>query len=268
MSDVLLREFYMSARVYKAKYVVGMKVTATSYAHTIDAVIAWANARQSRYICISNVHMAMECHNSASFKRVVNEADLVTPDGMPLVWMMRWLGVDDQQRVRGPSLLPLLCEAAALHNLKVGFYGSTDLVLQQLVERLHRDFPKLEVAFSYSPPFRALSATEDDDIINNINSSGANILFVGLGCPKQEIWMAQHSGQIMMPMLGVGAAFDICSGIKSESPLWLQKLGLEWIYRFILEPRRLWKRYLKHNPHFVWLALVQLISRKERKSDS
>ena len=252
----------MSANVFKAKYVVGMKVNATSYAHTVDTVLEWASAGQSCYVCISNVHMTMECHHSQSFKQIVNEADLVTPDGMPLVWMMRWLGVREQQRVRGPSLLPLLCEAAALHHLKVGFYGSTDSVLQQLVERLRCDFPRLEVAFSYSPPFRELSVIEDDDIVNNINSSGAQILFVGLGCPKQEIWMAQHRGLIMMPMLGVGAAFDICSGIKSESPLWLQKMGLEWLYRFILEPRRLWRRYLIYNPLFMWLAFIQLINKK------
>lgn len=258
----------MSVNACQFVYVVGMKVNVTSYEHTINTVLAWANTGQSRYVCISNVHMAMECHQNPDFKQVVNEADLVTPDGMPLVWMMRWLGLYEQQRVRGPSLLPLLCEAAELHNLKVGFYGSTDLVLQKLVERLSQKFPTLEIVFNYSPPFRVLSTVEDNEIINRINSSGANILFVGLGCPKQELWMAHHLGKIMIPMLGVGAAFDICSGIKSESPLWLQKLGLEWIYRFILEPRRLWKRYLKHNPHFVWLALVQLISGKERKSDS
>lgn len=252
----------MSINVCQSKYIVGMKVNQTSYEHTVNVVLDWAVKKQSSYICIANVHMVMEGKQSFNFQKIVNNADLVTPDGMPLVWMMRLLGERQQMRVRGPSLLPLICQEAAKKGVKVGFYGSTDEVLGELIERLLALYPTLQVAFSYSPPFRALSEVEDAQIVNDINSSGAQILFVGLGCPKQEVWMAQHREKIVMPMLGVGAAFDICSGIKSESPLWLQRVGLEWVYRFMLEPRRLWRRYLIYNPLFMWFAFKQLLNKE------
>ena len=194
-----------------------------------------------------------------SIDKVVNSADLVTPDGMPLVWMLRLKGYPDQQRVYGPTLMLHVLEAAANENIPVGFYGSSPEVLQSLLTRLQVRFPNLKVDYSFSPPFQEMSQQEDAEIIKQINTSSARILFVGLGCPKQEKWMAEHRGKINAVMLGVGAAFDFHAGLKSQAPSWMQKTGLEWIYRLVTEPRRLWRRYLYHNPRFVFLAILDLL---------
>jgi N-acetylglucosaminyldiphosphoundecaprenol N-acetyl-beta-D-mannosaminyltransferase len=201
----------------------------------------------------------MEAHDSPAFHILVNDADLVTPDGMPLVWMMRLKGVRRQQRVYGPTLMLHVLAAAARAGVPVGFYGGAPEVLDKLIKRMHARHEGLNVAFSYSPPFRALTDEEDAEVVQKINQSGTRILFVGLGCPRQEIWMAQHRGRIQSVMLGVGAAFDFYAGTKPQAPSWIQVLGFEWLFRLLSEPRRLWKRYLYHNPRFVFLALVDLL---------
>jgi N-acetylglucosaminyldiphosphoundecaprenol N-acetyl-beta-D-mannosaminyltransferase len=202
--------------------------------------------------------MLMEAHDSLSFKEIVNAADLVTPDGMPLVWMMRLKGQRDQQRVYGPTLMLHVLEAAERENIPVGFYGSSPETLQSLIPRMQSRFPSLGIVYSFSPPFRELTEEENLRIDETVNSSEAGILFVGLGCPKQEKWMAEHRGKINSVMLGVGAAFDFHAGIKPQAPSWMQKNGLEWLYRFVSEPRRLWRRYLYHNPRFVFLASLDI----------
>lgn len=222
-------------------------------------ILQWAQNSDSRYICIANVHMVMEAYDSPAFKEIVNNADLVTPDGMPLVWMMRLKGQRDQQRVYGPTLMLHVLEAAARENISVGFYGGEPTVVESLVRRMQARYGGLTVAFLASPPFRELTSGEDAEVIKQINESGARILFVGLGCPKQEIWMAKHRGKIQAVMLGVGAAFDFHAGTKPQAPVWMQRIGLEWLFRFISEPRRLWKRYLIHNPRFVFLAITDLL---------
>jgi N-acetylglucosaminyldiphosphoundecaprenol N-acetyl-beta-D-mannosaminyltransferase len=200
----------------------------------------------------------MEAHDSCEFRKVVNNADLVTPDGMPLVWVMRAKGVQRQQRVYGPTLMLRVLEAAASENLPVGFYGSKPEVLASLTKRMQARYVGLNVAFCYSPPFREVGEEEDAAIVRRINESGARILFVGLGCPKQEIWMAGHRGKANAVMLGVGAAFDFHAGLKPQAPAWMQRLGLEWFFRLLMEPRRLWWRYLYHNPRFLVLAVADL----------
>jgi len=242
-----------------SKYVLGMRVDATSYADTSQRVLEWATRGDSRYVCVANVHMTMESYDATNFRHIVNSADLVTPDGMPLVWMLRRLGVPDQGRVAGPELLPRICKVAAQKGIPVGFYGGTDATLAALKHRLLRRFPGLKVAYAYSPPFRPLTEKEDERVVQEINSSGARILFVGLGCPKQERWMAEHKGRVRAVMLGVGAAFDFHAGKVPQAPAWMQRMGLEWLFRLVMEPRRLWQRYAKHNPRFVVLALMQLL---------
>jgi N-acetylglucosaminyldiphosphoundecaprenol N-acetyl-beta-D-mannosaminyltransferase len=153
----------------------------------------------------------------------------------------------------------MLCEAAALNNVPVGFYGGSPESLQDMVGNLKSFFPELNIAYTYSPPFRPLTAQEDERISRDIEASGAKILFVGLGCPKQERWMAEHKDRLNVVMLGVGAAFDFHAGRLKRAPRWLQKLGLEWVFRLIMEPRRLWKRYLRHHPRFVALVALQLL---------
>jgi N-acetylglucosaminyldiphosphoundecaprenol N-acetyl-beta-D-mannosaminyltransferase len=219
----------------------------------------WSSTSESRYICIANVHMLMEAYDSPQYSHVINSADLVTPDGMPLVWMMRLKGHPDQQRVYGPTLMLHVLEAAERENIPVGFFGSSPEVLQPLIERMQDRFPNLKIVYSVSPPFNEISQEEDAEIVRHINASSVRILFVGLGCPKQEKWMAEHRGKINTVMLGVGAAFDFHAGVKSQAPSWMQKAGLEWFYRLVTEPRRLWRRYLYHNPRFILLAIADLL---------
>lgn len=239
--------------------VIGVRVDQTSYDESARSVVEWTRAQESRYVCIANVHMLMEARDSVSFADVVNSADLVTPDGMPLVWMMRLKGQRTQERVYGPTLMLHVLEAASREGIAVGFYGGRHEVLSTLVDRMRARFPALHVVYSFSPPFRALTYEEDAEIAEQINASGARIIFVGLGCPKQEIWMSSQRGRINAVMIGVGAAFDFHAGAKSQAPAWMQKSGLEWLFRMFTEPRRLWRRYLLHNPRFIFWAALDLL---------
>jgi N-acetylglucosaminyldiphosphoundecaprenol N-acetyl-beta-D-mannosaminyltransferase len=244
--------------------ILGTHVNSTSYSRATGIILDWAALRESRYVCAANVHMLMEAYDSAQYKQVINSADLVTPDGMPLVWMMRLKGQSDQQRVYGPTLMLHTLEAAALADVPVGLYGGSPEVLKFLLARMKAQFPNLKIVYSFSPAFHKMTRKEDDEIIGSINSSSARILFIGLGCPKQEIWMAEHRGKINAVMLGVGAAFDFHAGMKSQAPAWMQKIGLEWFFRLVTEPRRLWRRYLFHNPRYIFLAVLDLLGHRRK----
>lgn len=244
------------------RYILGMRVDATSYADVTRRALAWAQRGESRYICVATVHMVMEGYDSTGYRRIVNGADLVTPDGMPLVWGLRLLGVEGATRVYGPDLTPCLLAGAERHRLPVGFYGGSPPALARLLEVVTRQFPGLKVVYHKSPPFRAATPPEAAGDAEEINRSGARILFVGLGCPKQERWMAENAGRIQSVMVGVGAAFDFLSGLKPQAPAAMQRCGLEWLFRLCTEPRRLWRRYLKHGPRFVELFALQLLGRR------
>jgi len=233
-------------------------VDATTYADATARVIAWAQEARSCYVCLATVNNIMEAHGSREYQRVMREADLVTSDGMPLVWLLRGLGVAGASRVYGPDLTITVLAAAAGRGIPVGFYGGSEPGLAKLVEEVQRRFPDLNIAYACAPPFRALTATEDDQTTRAIEASGARILFVGLGGAKQDYWMHAHHGRVPCVMLGVGAAFDFIAGTKPQAPCWMQHSGLEWIFRLATEPRRLWRRYLSRNPHFAVLALAQL----------
>lgn len=237
----------------------GMRVDGTSYQHAVREVLKWQRARESRYVSVATVNNVMEAYDDPAFRRIMNASDLVTPDGMPLVWGLRLLGVRNATRVYGPDLTPLLLEAAERHGVPVGFYGACPPVLERLVRAVQQRFPALEIPYVYAPPFRPLTPAEDDQVVRRINASGARILFVGLSTPKQEHWMARHRGRVQAVMLGVGAAFDFLAGVKPQAPRWMRNAGLEWLFRLIKEPRRLWRRYLKHNPRFVVLFALQLL---------
>jgi len=228
-------------------------------------IISWAKKRQSSYVCFSNVHMVMEAYDDQEFKDIVNSADLALPDGMPLVWMLKGKRIKQQERVCGPDMTILLCEVAAKEGIEVGFYGSSPEILEKLVSNLKGKFPELNVVCAISPPYRTLTNEETEHYTNEINESGAKILFVGLGCPKQEKWMKAHKNKIHSVMLGVGAAFDFHSGSTRVAPPWMQKIGMEWFYRLLQDPKRLWKRYVKHNPRFIVFGLFQLV-REQRSS--
>jgi N-acetylglucosaminyldiphosphoundecaprenol N-acetyl-beta-D-mannosaminyltransferase len=245
-----------------ARRILGMRVDATSYQHATAEILRWGSLGESRYVCVATVNNVIEAYDDPAYLQVMDGADLVTPDGVPLVWALRLLGVEGATRVYGPDLTPLLCERAAALGIPVGFYGSEPEVLDDLTARLVRRYPGLEVAYAYSPPFRPLTPAEDGRVADSINRSGAQLLFVGLGAPKQERWMAAHRGRVAAVMLGVGAAFDFLAGRKRQAPAVLQRLGLEWLFRLVHEPRRLWRRYLYRNPRFVALFTAQLLRQR------
>jgi N-acetylglucosaminyldiphosphoundecaprenol N-acetyl-beta-D-mannosaminyltransferase len=239
--------------------ILGIAVDATSYEDATARVIGWARAGESRMVCLGVVASVMEARESARYRSALESADLVTADGMPLVWMLRGLGARPARRVYGPDLMLAVLWAAQAEGIAVGFYGSSEGVMARLVEYLRWRFPRLRVAFQEAPPFRALSEQEDDQTVGRMAESGARILFVGLGGAKQDLWMHAHRGRVGAVMLGVGAAFDFLAGTKPQAPRWMQGAGLEWLFRLATEPRRLWRRYLRQNPRFAVLAMAQIL---------
>jgi N-acetylglucosaminyldiphosphoundecaprenol N-acetyl-beta-D-mannosaminyltransferase len=237
---------------YGSRRILGMRVDGTSYEETTDAITDMASARSGGMVCVATVHMVMEAFDDPAFQRIVNAADRVTPDGVPLVTALRMLGIPLARRVYGPTLTRVVCRRAEELGLPVGFYGGTPEVLEALTRELSAQFPKLSVPFTFSPPFRPLSEAEDAAVVDAIDAAGVAILFVGIGCPKQERWMAAHRESLRCTMVGVGAAFDFIAGMKSQAPRWMQRAGLEWLFRLIAEPRRLWRRYLIGNPRFLY----------------
>lgn len=240
------------------KYILSTQVHATSYEDAGNRIINWAKNKTSCYVVAANVHVVMTAYWQARYQKIINSAAIVTPDGMPLVWALRLLGVAGQPRVYGPDLMLVLCEKAATVGIPIYLYGGTEAVLAKLRTNLQARFPKLVISGTHSPPFRPLTLEEETSDINRIHDSGAAIVLVGLGCPKQEEWMARQQGLLQAAMVGVGAAFSFHSGEVSQSPRWMMNLGLEWLYRFATEPRRLWRRYLVNNPAFVVLFGLQL----------
>lgn len=241
--------------------ILGANIDAMSWQQSIDRIIAWGLKRESRYVCACNVHSVVTASADALFRDVINSADMATPDGMPVAWSLRRLGFSQQERINGPDLTWRLLARCADLGLPVYFYGSSEHTLSQLRVKIATAFPRLELAGTHSPPFRVLTEAEDVQIIESVNASGAALVFVGLGCPKQEFWMAQHRGKIQAVMLGVGAAFDYHAGTLQRAPFWMQRVGLEWAYRLLKEPRRLWRRYLSTNSTFLFGIARQLLSR-------
>jgi N-acetylglucosaminyldiphosphoundecaprenol N-acetyl-beta-D-mannosaminyltransferase len=248
----------------QSRRILRTRVDATSYRHATGQVLDWAAAGESRYVCVATVNNLIEGCDDPGYNALMEAADLVTPDGMPLVWGLRLLGVPGASRVYGPDLTPLVCEEAARRGVPVGFYGGQDDVLDDLAAGLTTRYPGLRIAYRWSPPFRPLTAEEEAKVADDLVRSGTRVLFVGLGTPKQERWMADHKG-LPMVMLGVGAAFDFLSGRKRQAPRALQGLGLEWLYRLVHEPRRLWRRYLYRNPRFVALFAAQLLHQRQSR---
>ena len=243
----------------KGAKVIDTYIDAISWNEILARIAGWARARESRYVCICNVHSVITAKGDADFKRVLDQADIATPDGMPVAWMLRKQGYAGQERINGPDLMWNYCALAARGGDGVYFYGGSNETLQLLTAKLKNEFPNLKISGSYSPPFRNLSEAEDEQIINSINSSGAGVVFVGLGCPKQEKWMEAHRNRIHAVMIGVGAAFDFHAGTLQRAPLWMQQNGLEWFHRLCSEPRRLAKRYLVTNTLFIIGAGIQLM---------
>jgi N-acetylglucosaminyldiphosphoundecaprenol N-acetyl-beta-D-mannosaminyltransferase len=246
----------------------GAAIDAKNWDAALASINDWASRNESRYVCICNVHSVVTASRDAGFSRVLNEADMATPDGAPVAWLLRRIGHAGQQRINGPDLMWRYCSQSQERTESIFFYGSAEKTLATLEEKLRGVFPSLKIAGSISPPFRTLTEEEDNAIVAQINDSGAGVVFVSLGCPKQELWMAAHRGRINAVMIGVGAAFDYHAETIRRAPKWMQDCGLEWLHRLASEPRRLWKRYLVTNTLFIALATKQLLysNRLERKN--
>lgn len=244
----------------------GVRISAINLSTAIFEIEGWIQKREPHYVCATSVHGIMEAWKNREVSRALNRASLVTPDGMPLVWFLRYKGYSWVSRVYGPDLLLAVCELSIKTDWTHFFYGGAEGVPERLVQNLQKRFPGLRVVGIESPPFQPLSEDEDRAVVERINESNADILWVGLGTPKQDLWMVAHRSKITVPvMIGVGAAFDFHAGLKPQAPLWMQQAGLEWLFRLLSEPKRLWKRYFFIVPSFTILVLLQILGilRKE-----
>lgn len=232
--------------------VLGVHVSAINMPMALDEITRWIDDGEQHYVCVTGVHGVMESQRDPVLREIHNRSGLTTPDGMPMVWAAHRAGAEQVTRVYGPDLMLELCALAVDREWSSFFYGGKPGVAEQLAARLQERFPGLAVAGCHSPPFRELDDAERDAEAEMINSSGADLVWVGLSTPKQERWMASAVGRVRSPvLLGVGAAFDIHAGLVAQAPLWMQRSGLEWAFRLGTEPRRLWRRYLSNNPRFV-----------------
>ncbi len=211
---------------------------------------------RGEYVCVSNVHTTVMAYNDASYREVQNNAVIAVPDGKPLSLICRIRGYKAAQRVAGPDLMPEILRMSEKEGYSHFFYGSTEATLGFLEKNIRRRYPKLKIAGVYSPPFRKMTKEEDEQIVNMINETKPDFVWVGLGAPKQERWMYEHRGKINAVMLGVGAAFDFHAGTSKRAPKWMQEFYLEWLYRLIQDPKRLLKRYMFSNAQFIWLILT------------
>ena len=250
----------MSLQLRHRATVISTQVDVVGWDVAIRRIVQWGRAHESRYVCFSNVHSAVTAAFDVRFNEVLNRSDLCTSDGAPITWMLRQLGAHDQPRLNGPDLMWRFLATEAKQGGKVYFYGSTWETLRLLKARVEREFPGLQVVGMHSPPYRVATAEEDDEDVRRINESGAHTVFVSLGCPKQEKWMAGHQGRVHAVMVGVGAAFEFHAGVRDRAPSWMQRSGLEWAHRLMQEPRRLWRRYLFTNIPFLFMGGAQWVA--------
>ncbi len=228
----------------------------------VRRIATWSAARLSRYVCICNAHSVVTATQDADFRRAVAGADMATPDGAPVAWMLKRQGARAQARISGPDLMLDYCAHAARSGEAIYLFGSSEATLARLQQALLTRWPTLRIAGAESPPFRRMTPEEDDQAVARINASGAGTVWVSLGCPKQELWMAEHRDRVRAVMIGVGAAFDFHAGVVPRAPPWMRDHGLEWLHRLASEPRRLWRRYLFTNTSFVLGAARQLLQRQ------
>ncbi len=239
------------------KHVLGVDLTVGSFNDHIQAIARAGRESRSSYVCCVNVHMCVEAKNDPSIARIVNEADLATADGMPMLNRLNAAHGLKQERVAGNDIMPALLAEAARLGLGIYLYGGKQDVLDTIVARAAKEYPNARIVGVESPPFRPLSEEEMLQAAARINASGAHIVMVSLGCPKQERWMAAMKGRVNGVMLGLGGAFLLYAGVDTRAPKWMRDLSLEWAYRLALEPGRLWKRYLLTNSTFLWMIIAE-----------
>jgi N-acetylglucosaminyldiphosphoundecaprenol N-acetyl-beta-D-mannosaminyltransferase len=243
-------------------YVLGVPISHHDLGSAVAGIESLVSSGEGGYVCLAHVHMIMEALDDPSFFDILVRAEAVLPDGMPLAWSLRADGHQETERVAGMDLTAAVLDLAQKQGLAVGFHGGRPEVLERLLTLVRSRWPSVQIAYACSPPFGPQSDSETGKQIEQINSSGAQILFVGLGCPKQERWMAANRAKTPAVMLGVGAVFDVLSGVKPHAPILLRRLGLEWLFRLVLEPRRLFWRYARHNPRFVWRSVAARVGKR------
>jgi N-acetylglucosaminyldiphosphoundecaprenol N-acetyl-beta-D-mannosaminyltransferase len=243
--------------------ILGVGVSALNMETALRETESLLDRNGQGYVCVTGVHGIMEAQSDKPFRDILNRSFLTTPDGMPTVWLGRLHGFKHMARVYGPDYMLGLCERSVARGYRHFLYGGKDGVAEELRAQLIRRFPGLRIVGTYTPPFRPLNSEEEEELRSQLESSQADILWCGLSTPKQERFMAAYHHRLPVKlMVGVGAAFDLLSGNLSEAPRWMKRAGLQWLYRLIKEPRRLWRRYLLNNPRFTWLTFLQLTGLK------
>jgi len=240
--------------------VLSAPVNVASLDGVVDCIIEKAKKSLNEYVCVANVHMIVTAEQDESFREIMEKASIVSSDGMPLVWVLKSQGYSQAQRVTGPDLMLKICERAENEGIPIFFYGGDEKVATALEHKLLMQYPSLKVAGVIAPPQLPENPEVDMNLIAEMNKTGAKIIFVGLGCPKQEHWMHAYSPELKGMLIGVGAAFDFMVGVRSRAPNWMQLIGMEWFYRLCSEPKRLWKRYLVTNSKFVFLLVRDLFT--------
>jgi N-acetylglucosaminyldiphosphoundecaprenol N-acetyl-beta-D-mannosaminyltransferase len=245
-------------------HVIGIPVTADSLTSVVQEALQIARGEQGGYVCVANVHMVTTAKRDEKLRWIMEGADLVTADGLPLVWVLRKLGFKDTERVTGTDLTIQLCEVAETDRMPVYFFGGSSQTIHGLKKFMRERLPSLE-AFYEAPPWLPQQPEVDLNVVSRIKASGSSIVFVGLGCPKQEYWMAAHKSHLPALLIGVGAAFDFLAGTRQRAPVRVRNFGLEWLHRLVSEPRRMWKRYVTTNPVFVWILAKEYLKLKNKQ---
>lgn len=244
--------------------VLGVGISAIDMDGALARIDGWIKARDKHYVCVCPVHSIMECRRSPEVRTIFNSAGMVTPDGMPVVWVARMKGYQRVRRVYGPDLMEAELGVSATRGHRHFFYGGGPGVAEKLAATMRTRFAGIDVAGVLEPPFAGLDELCTPQTAEQINAAKADIVWVGMSSPKQDRWMARMRGQLDAPVLiAVGAAFDFLSGTVSQAPRWMQRSGLEWMYRLATDPRRLWRRYLVDNPWFVWDVAMQMTGIKK-----
>lgn len=252
----------VSDSAFPQKYadVLGVRVSAIDMCRAIDMADRSIAVQNRAYICVTGVHGVMEAQGDSEFRRILNEAFINTPDGMPMSWVGHLQGHSQMDRVCGPDFMAAMCQLSVERGYRHFLYGGQPGVAELLKDALQARFPGLRVVGTYTPPFRSLSAEEEEEVVSRVRQSRPHILWVGLSTPKQERFMAQYIDRLQVPLLvGVGAAFDYHTGRIRDCAHWIKRAGLQWLHRLLQDPRRLWKRYLRNNPAFVWNIALQML---------
>lgn len=243
--------------------ILGVRISSVDIQSACSRICRWVEDRTKAYVCVTPVSTIVQCQLDPHYKSIINHADMNTPDGMPVVWISRLKGNRQIARTYGPDLMGAVCAAGQDKGYKHYFYGATPETCRLLEANLKRKFPRMSIVGKISPPFRTLSDEEDSQIVESINRAGPDILWIGLGSPKQDFWMHEHRERLNVPvMIGVGAAFDFLAGTKPQAPRWMQRVGSEWLFRLCCEPQRLWRRYLIGNSKFIFYLLKDCLRKK------